>query len=191
MARGAHIALVLLLGGCGAEIGQSGGDLGDSPDASVILRADAAASLPDASLPDAAPPCTEGDDRVESDDGGCYMYFQTEQSWQQAENVCLSLGGHLASIGDGIENTLVFSIAPAAAALPDVWVGGTDVDTEGVWTWISGDPWSFTQWRESEPNNGGLDGELEHCQIIEGDNPLEEWDDRPCANLYPYICERR
>ena len=69
-------------------------------------------------------------------------------------------------------------------------VGRLDADTEGVWTWVSGDPWNFTQWREGEPNNGNVDVGPENCQIIEGDNPALEWDDRDCATLFPYLCER-
>lgn len=35
------------------------------------------------------------------------------------------------------------------------WIGFTDRDTEGVFTWASGEPVSFTNWAPGEPNNAG------------------------------------
>merc|ERR1712037_499473 len=38
-------------------------------------------------------------------------------------------------------------------AFVSYWLGGVDYFEEGVWQWSNGDPWSFTNWHEGEPNN--------------------------------------
>ncbi|MBI4776538.1 MAG: hypothetical protein HY788_20580 [Deltaproteobacteria bacterium] len=33
-------------------------------------------------------------------------------------------------------------------------LGGHDSRVEGVWEWVTGEPWAFTNWIGIEPNNG-------------------------------------
>ena len=196
------LALGLLGAGCNASIGGGGGVGGDDPDAGTLPgTGDASPGLADAAAPpDATPPCEGGDDRVQDPaSGACYLYFQTAQTWDQARAACQALGAHLAFIDSVDESELIGTIAPATAGLQDIWVGGTDAATEGVWTWLAGGPTYYTlgeaapgfvNWREGEPN----DSDGEDCMIIEGDNNVAgagpQWDDRGCELVYPYICER-
>jgi len=178
--------------GCGAEFGSSDQETQGTPDA-AFAPIDAAVVY-DASPPDARPPCVEGDDQTEGADGSCYLYFQGPMTWPDANLACMSLGGHLVTAASLAENELLSTIAPATEGLQDIWMGGTDEGNEAVWSWANGDPYQFTHWREGEPNNGGASGIAENCMILEGDNNLAgegaTWDDRPCANPYPYMCER-
>ncbi|WP_114375415.1 lectin-like protein [Elioraea thermophila] len=51
------------------------------------------------------------------------------------------------------------------------WLGGTDAESEGTWTWVTGEPWSFTNWGSGQPDNnssfpfGDANGE-DYLQLV-------------------------
>lgn len=75
--------------------------------------------------------------------------------WTAARDEAYSKGGYLATIQSTAENdfvqSLVGSISPQKFG---VWIGGTDADLEGNWVWITGEPWTYSNWASGEPNNG-------------------------------------
>jgi hypothetical protein len=192
----AMVGGALLASACGADIG---GGIGQSADAGSRFFIDSSPAAADASGVDATAPCVEGDDRIQDEaTGTCYMYFQAVMTWDAAESACAALGAHLVYSNSLAENALFSAIAPATLGLQDIWVGGTDVPTEGTWHWIDGTtyyaggaPIVFAHWRTTEPNNSGGN---ENCMIIEGDNNVAGegclWDDRACTLAYPHLCER-
>ncbi|HHO50715.1 MAG TPA: hypothetical protein ENK18_07520 [Deltaproteobacteria bacterium] len=107
-------------------------------------------------------------------------------TWPGAQAACAADGWHLPSIADASEQADLYSVV---APFSDVfWIGFNDLEAEGTWLWEDDTPTSFDAWRYGEPNNGGgpYAGE-EDCAEIE---PLGEWDDQPCDDLQPYVCER-
>ncbi len=191
-----HLARALVcasLGAAGCSSTIAGQDFQASEaDAGVrdVAAPDAGGGLP---VPDAAPqvaPCVEGDVQLSAPDQSCYMYFSTQLTSTQAQAACLGLGATLAIVLDADTQAIVAGLAGnATAANPDVWLGASDELVENSFVWVDGTPMIFNQWRLGEPNNGN-GGTIENCTIIEGDNPAREWDDRPCANVHPYICLR-
>lgn len=157
-----------------------------SPGLAIDAGYDAALVFDAAPLPDARPTCIEGDFQVE-DGGTCYMLFHQLRTWPQAQQECVSLGGNLVVVDSAEEQVIVGALAGNYSGNPDTFMGGTDADTEGTWTWVTGAAFVYTHWRGGEPNNGNGN---EDCTIIEGDNGNREWDDRPCTTAFPYMCER-
>lgn len=97
-------------------------------------------------------------------------YFLTPfaMSWTEAEAYAVSVGGHLASIGDLEEQQWVeqtfFSAADADRAL---WIGLTDADEEGVYRWTDNTDFTFANWNQFEPNDSsGLTGASEDYVIM-------------------------
>lgn len=165
-----------------------GADQADDPDGGG-----ADGGVADAALPD-APACTDGDRQsVDGASGTCYFALLTARSYLQGRADCQTAGGDLVRVDSSVENDLVFALAntPAPVAA-DWWLGGNDLVTEGKFVWLDDVTEIvaplFEQWRTGEPNNAGTNGE--DCMILESDNPLKEWDDRPCGNTFPVICER-
>lgn len=35
-----------------------------------------------------------------------------------------------------------------------IWLGASDFAEEGIWQWVTGEAFSFTDWHEGEPNGG-------------------------------------
>ena len=59
-------------------------------------------------------------------------------------------GAHLATMNSAEENDFVSSSMNATA-----WIGLNDIETEGVWQWVTGEEVSYTNWNGGEPNNAG------------------------------------
>ncbi len=91
-------------------------------------------------------------------------------SWFAADAAASSMshqgfGGHLATITDALENQWIFSNLPYGI---NHWLGGFQdhaspsySEPSGGWTWVTGEPWSYTNWGGSEPNNLGAEDWLD------------------------------
>lgn len=88
-------------------------------------------------------------------------------SWQQASNAAASLGGYLATATTAAENDFIYNLASADDSLwfTDFagngfgpWLGGFQPagspEPAGGWSWVTGEPFSYTSWATFEPSNG-------------------------------------
>jgi len=113
-----------------------------------------------------------------------YTLMNEELSWLDANAACLAEGLQLASVHSEAENDLLVT----AAAGNQVWIGGTDANSEGRWVWSpSNTPLSYRNWHRGNPDN--LNGRQD-CLMLGYGNP-GEWDDRYCTGERKYICESR
>ena len=97
-------------------------------------------------------------------------HFYQKASWGEAEELCRQKGGHLASRVSKEEQEELVNLVGSRF----FWLGGSDAQQEGNWTWNDGTPWNVEYWNESEPNGRGG----ENCLAI-----LEEaWNDTDCEN---------
>ena len=115
----------------------------------------------------------------------CLKFFSTPVTFDNARKSCkCDNAGELVSITDEARNTLVKQLAAGAEK---TWIGGTDVITEGTFTWTDGTAWSstFSKWKSNAPNNGGTSGQ--DCVHI---TPEGEWDDVACSTERAFVCEK-
>lgn len=71
-----------------------------------------------------------------------------------AEALAVALGGHLTSIGDATEQEFVHSnFGNLNGVDRRVWIGFTDLGSEGSFHWTDGTSAKFTNWNAGEPNN--------------------------------------
>lgn len=81
--------------------------------------------------------------------GHTYELVEQGATFSGAAAAARAAGGHLAIIGSGAENDVVFDLASSSDRLdgstaPDggrglyVWLGGTDAESEQDWTWLDG-----------------------------------------------------
>ncbi len=81
-----------------------------------------------------------------------YQRFDTSMSWHAAKAFCEDIGGYLATITSQEENDFVYNNLGSNS--PQwCWLGATDEEKEGVWEWVTGEPWNYTNWGAGEPNN--------------------------------------
>ncbi|MGR0481983.1 MAG: thrombospondin type 3 repeat-containing protein [Candidatus Electronema sp. V4] len=121
--------------------------------------------------------------QINPNNGNAYQQFDAPLSWNDAKSACEGLGGHLATITDQTENDWVSS--NMWTGVDYVWLGGTDQEQEGEWRWITGEPWSYTDWYPNEPNNSGNEDHLMMRErYISG-----SWNDDSGYKAFPYVCE--
>lgn len=123
------------------------------------------------------------------ENGHTYQRIDNEMTWHGAKAYCECFKGHLVTISSESENQFVCDI------LSSSWIGATDEATEGLWEWVTGEPWVFSSWSPGEPNNccppwicGGSECTPEHYLTYWGDPYEDEWNDVP-NGFRPFICE--
>ncbi|XP_076808773.1 CD209 antigen-like protein D isoform X1 [Clavelina lepadiformis] len=119
-----------------------------------------------------------------------YQLSSTKQNWQESTMLCQQIGGDLAALG--IKNfhmrkKVADNLFPTTQW---IWIGMTDLDREGHFNWIDGNPFNDPSpgWKNSDPNNARNN---EHCVGIShaGDPPHLIYDIACDATLYA-LCEK-
>lgn len=107
---------------------------------------------------------------------GHRYYLLGTNSWSRAEEQAVQLGGHLVTINDADEQEWVFATFSPHGAYK-IWIGLTDRITEGSFQWVSGEPFTYENWNDGEPNNSnGLDQDYAHL-IRAGTAAAGKWND--------------
>ena len=88
---------------------------------------------------------------------GHNYYLLAQSTWTVAENEAISLGGYLVTINDAAEDNWVSTtFSNFGGVQRGLWIGLTDQDHEGTFTWVSGDPSTYRHWEAGQPDNGGV-----------------------------------
>lgn len=83
--------------------------------------------------------------------------------WVEAENFCRSMGAHLVSVKDEMENQFVHGLRKSIdcprvnQVLPlsesNIWIGLNKInDPQHVYKWSDGSPADFLNWDSTQPN---------------------------------------
>jgi large repetitive protein len=135
----------------------------------------------DGSIDGASCPCPQADYADHS-----YLFCTSaDLSWEEAELACAALGYELVTIGDGSENSWLWTQAESADPVSAWWIGLSDRDVEGSYVWADGSPLGYSLWRTGEPND--FNGAEDCGKYI--DNSGGSWNDGNCDDPLPYICE--
>ena len=126
-------------------------------------------------------------------------------TWDDANTQANAEGGHLVTITSAAENQFVYNLVAGDDRYWTVeptkngegpWLGGYQPsgspEPAGGWTWVTGEPFSYTNWHAGEPNNGGGLGYVEDNLVFFGPMTLKSpaWNDcRSDFNAKGYIVE--
>ena len=92
-------------------------------------------------------------------DDHCYYLSMMPSNWTCAEEYCRSGGAHLASVTSVATNEFILSEL-SKKGCTTLWIGGTDKDVEGKWTWSDCSAWDYDSgWRLDQTN----EDEKEDC----------------------------
>jgi hypothetical protein len=99
----------------------------------------------------------------------CHAYEAVAgtMTWEQARTAAAArtfqgVFGHLATITSEAETSFIHA---AIGSRDSYAIGGAQVggpEPAGGWTWITGEPWSYTNWNSGEPNNAVINGQPEN-----------------------------
>jgi hypothetical protein len=131
----------------------------------------------------------------DSDDDGlsdgaevAQLYYLSKDSldWHNAKADAERQGGFLACITGSNEWVEVNSLLGTSTInQTKPWLGASDESEEGTWSWVTGEPFEFSAWRDGEPSILGVKGEIEsYLQIIKGG-----WNDAVSNSTYAFIIE--
>lgn len=118
-------------------------------------------------------------------DGGnehWYGIYRTATTWDAAEAAATALSSkaYLVTITDEREQLfLVTTFLTGADRLRVFWMGGTGPNGDRVFTWVTGEPWSYTHWKSGEPNNWTRDEFYLSINWSAVRGTLGEWNDVP------------
>ena len=119
--------------------------------------------------PDREEPEREGEWVVNPANGHSYKSIHCERR-EDAQSKAMREGVHLVSINDAAEQKWLVSIF---GSIP-YWIGLTDGEKEGEWSWMNGEPVSYTNWAPNEPTDADL-GEEDY--VFMGLTPDGKWYD--------------
>jgi hypothetical protein len=100
-----------------------------------------------------------------------------ESSWAAGQEACRKNGLEMATVHSLAEIAEVLAATGGASA----WLGASDQDIEGAWTWADASPFLFSHWNSGEPNGG----QGESCMQVNRDG---SWNDLRCTNALPVLC---
>jgi Ca2+-binding RTX toxin-like protein len=137
--------------------------------------------------------------------GTTYQIIDSAKTWIQAKEYAESINGYLAIISSQAENDVIIANAlnyiSSATSANDgggsryVWLGGSDIDTEGTFKWLNGTEISagYTNWGSVEPDDyegqDALAMALEEWPLGGGIGSAGKWNDIDESNLMYFVVE--
>ena len=116
--------------------------------------------------------------------GHYYQVIQQRVSWYTANDNCIAMNGHLATITSAEENSALARIVRNHGG--STWLGGVrSAEDYSKFVWITGEPMSYTKWASGEPND--LDGE--QCIHMYADDGTWNDYDYNTSSATAYACE--
>ncbi|MCX6872918.1 MAG: lectin-like protein [Verrucomicrobia bacterium] len=113
-------------------------------------------------------------------------------TWAQAHADAHARGGELACFptADRWNRAMESLGANALDSYTGLWIGASDATTEGTWTWVNGEPFSFTQWATSRPSTTP-GNTLDDVEVSGGGGAeIGKWYDRSATTIRDgYILE--
>lgn len=119
---------------------------------------------------------------------GCYQFFQDNQNWTMAQQLCRGRGGRLAEL-EGFDKQMdVVNLYTSGGHSPACfWIGGFESDPSTMlFTWnISSQVMDkyFTEWESGYPKNRSVPTCVDFC------HPDFSWKNKQCALKQNYLCE--
>ncbi|KAK7475687.1 hypothetical protein BaRGS_00033058, partial [Batillaria attramentaria] len=147
-------------------------------------QSDSGPTYPLLSVRGSVPPCDEGWYLFED---SCYYFSNTLTSWNQARKACQRMKADLVIISSEDVQNFILRLQPyGESSSASSWIGLTDGQREGYWTWVDGSPLiSYTNWRRGEPNNMANEDCVEIEFYFRG-----SWNDNRCSRSRSFICQK-
>lgn len=130
--------------------------------------------------PEPSSSCGSEDEFENGDGSSCYRISSQNAAWPDALETCQSWGGSLVNIDSREEDDLL-----GERMTTTFWIAASDRVQEGQMFWSGGAPLAFSNWTQGQPDD--FQGR-EDCVVKTA--PAGTWNDRPCGNVFPYVCER-
>ncbi|KAM3834766.1 mannose-binding protein-like [Vipera latastei] len=112
--------------------------------------------------------------------GKTFVSTGQSENFANGKSLCSHAGGALAVAMNVAENTALTAMAKRLNKY--IYLGVSDLQTEGKFVYLNGQPVRYTKWKSTEPNNLNE----EDCAILLQDS---QWNDISCDHQALIICE--
>ncbi|VDN26045.1 unnamed protein product, partial [Cylicostephanus goldi] len=109
----------------------------------------------------------------------CYKFSTDALPFYMAEEACIDLGGHLISLGDGLENAMVAETAQQQKIGSSYFIGINKLNGN-AWSNTDGEAVNYTNWASGQPTATAA------CATATAADGI--WKSVSCSNPYPYVC---
>lgn len=115
-----------------------------------------------------------------------HWYRLTEAgSWSAVRDAARRDGGELVAVNDASEQSWLWNTFGPR----NLWIGLEDLDRDGTFEWLSGEPLNYTAWCAGEPNRSTPGELVVHIANYAG-QCAGGWNDQEPTDLYRSIVER-
>ncbi|KAK9981558.1 hypothetical protein ABG768_001085 [Culter alburnus] len=105
------------------------------------------------------------------------------KSWSESRKYCRDRGADLVIINTEEKQRLISSVVKDR-----VWIGLSDIETEGRMIWVDNSTLNRGFWFRGEPNN--YEGNEDCVELIPTNDSVNNWNDLPCSEKRKGICEK-
>lgn len=134
-----------------------------------------------ASAPGLQPKC--GGCTVDHFAGMTYQFCEAPTKQADAQAICQSHGGNLATADSAVTGAFLRGLAPGAGS---AWIGLSDLKVTGQYEWATGAKASYTNWSMGQPDHWMNE---EHCVQLYDAKSSTAWNDINCVTPLPYLCQ--
>ncbi|OGL55605.1 MAG: hypothetical protein A3C43_06995 [Candidatus Schekmanbacteria bacterium RIFCSPHIGHO2_02_FULL_38_11] len=131
--------------------------------------------------------------------GHYYDVIDVSINWDDANTAAesstfLGMKGHLATITSADENQFIINMLGATDTFHRSWIGGFQAsgssEPNGGWSWVTGEPFIYSNWDTNEPNNygGGNENALEFVWGTTWNDNNKNWNEQENF-IYSYVVE--
>uniref|UniRef100_A0AC34RS87 C-type lectin domain-containing protein n=1 Tax=Panagrolaimus sp. JU765 TaxID=591449 RepID=A0AC34RS87_9BILA len=110
----------------------------------------------------------------------CYTFNRTLATFEEAEDHCKDMGGHLASVPDIFANVYL----AGQIGTNNFWIGAYQVQPQSsqVWAWKWYDSViKYSDWDKGQPE--------QNYQCASLDGATASWQSQPCSSKKPFVCQ--
>ncbi|XP_072020680.1 macrophage mannose receptor 1-like isoform X2 [Amphiura filiformis] len=126
----------------------------------------------------------------------CYWIHGAEKEdrlgWQEARTKCAEFGhlnGGLVTLATIHNQELQSFLNTQLKSLDyNLWIGLSDITSNGQFRWADGATVDFTHWGSGEPNEAS--GKEDCVEMMSDENRLGEWNDVACNKPNGFICQQ-
>jgi hypothetical protein len=120
--------------------------------------------------------------------GKHFLIVKQKLSWTGAQDMCRSIGGHLAMVRDEAENRFLTSCL-LGEGLDGAWLGATNKNKAREWFWVDGTRVKYTNWDRNKGQPDDLFG-LEYYLLLSAKPGANgTWFDEREDKVHGFVCE--
>ncbi|XP_020384086.1 tetranectin-like protein [Rhincodon typus] len=117
----------------------------------------------------------------------CFLLMSGQKNFHEAADDCILHGGTLSTPHNYHENNELHDYARRTLGDEhNIWIGVTDIVTEGDWVDVSGQATNYTNWETTRRQPDG--GTRANCVAMSG-TAIGKWFDESCALQKNYFCQ--